>query len=336
MSNWDLIQRAGNIMWSAARSAIVSRFPAPAGLLYHYTDTHGLMGILGASGRDPQLWATHHAFLNDPSEGQDFRRVLQVVGDQFARTCDSASSLGKRRAHLAANLSGPSTYHLGTTWYATSLAEDGDDLGQWRLYGADGSGFALGLRPDGLAALRTEDNYSGVLLPVVYDPTTKEEIVQIAIEQIVGALPDVTSQIPEIPQQPGAEDLLRYAAIYASALAEDAVGATFKAPAYQSEREWRLVFRGFDPAMLQPDQRVAAEVERALSTLQYRISGSTIVPYVAAPIVDLSGLIAEVVVGPSQSKGVTTHTLNAVLAGRRLLGPGRCFVRHSTHDYRGR
>jgi hypothetical protein len=324
-------------MWSAARSAVASRFPAPAGPLYHYTDTHGLMGILGASGRDPQLWATHHAFLNDPSEGQDFRRVLQAVADRFKRSCDLASPLGKRQAHLAANLSsGLSTYQLGTTWYVTSFAEDGDHLGQWRLYGADGSGFALGLRADGLAALRTEGNDPGVLLPVVYDPTTKEEIAQIVIEQIVGALPDVTSQIPEIPQQPGEEDLLRYAAMYASSLAEDAVGATFKAPAYQSEHEWRLVFRGFDPAMLHSDQLVAAEIEHALSTLQYRISGSTIVPYVAAPILDLSGLIAEVIVGPSQSKGVTTRTLNAVLAGRRLLGPGRCFVRHSIHDYRGR
>lgn len=323
-------------MWSAARSAVASRFPAPAGLLYHYTDTRGLIGILGASGRDPQIWATHHAFLNDPSEGQDFRRVLQAVGDRSTHACDIASPLGKRQAHLAANLSGPSTYKLGTTWYVTSFAEHGDHLGQWRLYGADGSGFALGLRPDGLAALCTEENYPGVLLPVVYDPITKEEIAQIVIQHIVDASPDVTSQVPEIAQQPGVEDLLRYAAMYASALAEDAVGATFKAPAYESEREWRLVFRGFDPAMLDPDRPVAAEVEHALSTLRYRLSGSIIVPYVAAPILDLSGLIAEIIVGPSQSPGVTTHTLNALLAGRRLLGPGRCSVRHSTHDYRGR
>jgi hypothetical protein len=171
---------------------------------------------------------------------------------------------------------------------------------------------------------------------VVYDPITKEEIAQIVIQHIVDASPDVTSQVPEIAQQPGVEDLLRYAAMYASALAEDAVGATFKAPAYESEREWRLVFRGFDPAMLDPDRPVAAEVEHALSTLRYRLSGSIIVPYVAAPILDLSGLIAEIIVGPSQSPGVTTHTLNALLAGRRLLGPGRCSVRHSTHDYRGR
>jgi hypothetical protein len=38
----------------------------PEGLLYHYTDQKGLLGILESK----QLWATHYRYLNDTSEGQ--------------------------------------------------------------------------------------------------------------------------------------------------------------------------------------------------------------------------------------------------------------------------
>jgi hypothetical protein len=43
--------------------------PKPAGLLYHYTDLRGLLGILESG----SIWATHIRFLNDLSESREDR-----------------------------------------------------------------------------------------------------------------------------------------------------------------------------------------------------------------------------------------------------------------------
>jgi len=40
--------------------------PKPEGLLYHYTNQKGLLGIL----KEKCIWATHLRYLNDMSEGE--------------------------------------------------------------------------------------------------------------------------------------------------------------------------------------------------------------------------------------------------------------------------
>jgi hypothetical protein len=50
----------------------------PEGLIYHYTDLRGLLGILD----ERKLWATDIRYLNDTSEGTyGLKRLHELVGE---------------------------------------------------------------------------------------------------------------------------------------------------------------------------------------------------------------------------------------------------------------
>jgi hypothetical protein len=111
--------------------------------LYQYTDAAGLKGII----ENQEIWFSSLFHLNDPCElrhgvecaveelrqlravalqqGDDF---IQTVCDQFERlvTHDPRSDLG---------------------FFVASFSRASDDLGQWRGYGDDGRGFAVGFAP---------------------------------------------------------------------------------------------------------------------------------------------------------------------------------------------
>ncbi len=56
-------------------SGVYDNFP---GVLYHYTDAEGLLGIV----RSRQLWFSHPAFMNDPSERLYVRELVGEVADE--------------------------------------------------------------------------------------------------------------------------------------------------------------------------------------------------------------------------------------------------------------
>ncbi|MCM2344271.1 MAG: DUF2971 domain-containing protein [Alphaproteobacteria bacterium] len=105
--------------------------------LYHYTDASGLKGILESK----SLWFSDIFNMNDPSELQygievSRRQIEEVFHEELQEhSCEFSSVLFEAiqdRIKETAN------------YFIFSLSKDGDDLGQWRAYAADGHGFALG------------------------------------------------------------------------------------------------------------------------------------------------------------------------------------------------
>src|SRR5271165_2462927 len=111
--------------------------------LYHYTDAAGLKGIV----ENQEVWFTSLFHLNDPSElrhGVDCaveelrgrRAVALQQGDDFTQTvCDEIERLVTHDPRS----------DLG--FFVASFSRASDDLGQWRGYGDDGRGFAVGFAP---------------------------------------------------------------------------------------------------------------------------------------------------------------------------------------------
>ncbi len=337
LSNHELIFRAGTIMWDTAYSSLQGSLLPPPELLYHYTNGVGLMGILGGLGRPPQLWATHAAYLNDPREGQEFRPVFEeAVRGLTGRRGSLPVTTEEQHLHLLQELTGGSWWQLYKSFYVVSFTEQADHLGQWRLYGADGAGFALGCRPEILKALGTEGGVRGNLLPVIYDAKLKNELARRLAEEIAKSVPTLEEALPDIFRHEAADRLLRTSVMYAVGLAEKAVGVAFKADGYASECEWRLVFPGFDPIHLDADRVVPQDIQQELSSLQFRASGTMIIPYLSAPVPEPGLLVGEIVVGPRQAEDLSRRSLNAFLAARNMFGPDRCSVRLSRHEYSGR
>jgi hypothetical protein len=109
----------------------------PPGIIYHYTDASGLQGILESG----KIRLTDIFNLNDPSElkhgcepmismlksaaERSGSSDLQLISKIFS---DEINGLVERITHL----------------FVCCFSHDGNDLGQWRAYGDNGRGYALG------------------------------------------------------------------------------------------------------------------------------------------------------------------------------------------------
>lgn len=114
-------------------------------IIYHYTDSHGLKGIL----EDQTLWATHFRYLNDREELQLYKKMLldalrkkqvshNIDFDKFKEYIETVSGL----------VSDEKLQHLCDIFICSFCFHDSDNkdiglLSQWRGYGKDG-GYAIG------------------------------------------------------------------------------------------------------------------------------------------------------------------------------------------------
>lgn len=111
--------------------------PAPD-TIYHYTDGTGLKGILESG----KLWFTDIFNLNDPSE---LRHGVNLAADRMSSVANSADSRPEAK-QFAANFSALVAGGIERVahFFVCCFSRNGDDLGQWRAYGDDGRGYAIG------------------------------------------------------------------------------------------------------------------------------------------------------------------------------------------------
>jgi Protein of unknown function (DUF2971) len=125
----------------------------PPRIIYHYTDSRGLGGIL-ESGR---IRLTDIFGLNDPTELQHGLSPAIKLVDAARR--NDRFEIKQFSENLAAML------YLGIKevahFFVCSFSEAGDDLGQWRAYADNGRGFALGFDAHTLEHAFTAANIPG-------------------------------------------------------------------------------------------------------------------------------------------------------------------------------
>ena len=110
------------------------------GLLWHYTDTAGLLGILN----DQVLWASSCSFLNDPAEEHFAQNAMRLA----------LGRLGRRSHPLGVGCEGyvswdPDLRGAFSRRFVACATEARDALEVWRAYGPGSvpGTFALGLDP---------------------------------------------------------------------------------------------------------------------------------------------------------------------------------------------
>lgn len=206
--------------------------PTPP-VIYHYTDDHGLKGILETG----SLWFTDLFNLNDPSElNHGIKHALDVLKsiadngspevkifyDQFTKA-------------LAGNIEGTAHY------FVCCFSKTDDDLGQWRAYADDGRGYAIGFDAGVLekAFVRAVVPMSNLhsTFPVTYDDKRLCEI----HEQLVA------ETIPVISAPRGkklsTEMISQFMKSLSVQLAKSffMVSLFFKHEAYSNEQEYRFL-----------------------------------------------------------------------------------------------
>jgi hypothetical protein len=109
----------------------------PPPFLYHYTNDAGLAGIIESG----QLWFSDIFAMNDPSE---LRHGLSIAIETLkSRITTERPEIGMF-ASLFERFDLDAGIEASGHFFICCFSGDGDDLGQWRAYGDNGQGFALG------------------------------------------------------------------------------------------------------------------------------------------------------------------------------------------------
>lgn len=116
---------------------------SPPPMLFHYTNDVGLRGILESG----TLWLTDIFNLNDPSE---LRHGLRIAIQLLKGREDPARPEIELFASQLERFDIDAGVEQAGHFFICCFSGDGDDLGQWRAYGDDGRGFALGFEAKSL------------------------------------------------------------------------------------------------------------------------------------------------------------------------------------------
>lgn len=226
----------------------------PPELVYHYTNTDGLLGILESN----NLWCSNSTFLNDASELQ---YALDVIRFQIERKKEEYNDPAFSKL-----LDGLLSFYDGYfEAYVVCFSEEVDLLSQWRAYGANGNGYAIGFDFSQLTFLKPFTAFTDATIRKVEYDLDKQM-------GLVGYILDSSYSLFELllGSLKVKEELFRDRLILLLSWKLADLALFFKHPSFSEEKEWRVIH------LLSPH----VENHNYFSNLEFRSAGGRIIPYV--------------------------------------------------------
>lgn len=221
--------------------------------LHHYTAAVGVEGII----RNQRLYATHASYLNDATELAYAEEVIRHVLQEHADSASSEAS-GKFLRDWQ-NLLDDRSLEPGV--YVTCFCTEENLLSQWRGYAGAVGGYAIGFPSQPWSETATSPV---ILRRIVYNEQEQERWIRDLIVPIVSGLDSLATEAGEDQANAAVPSYLN--------LCNEAISELrfcFKHPAFEEEREWRIVYR---------DGAVQHETTRLVH--QFRVREGLVVPYV--------------------------------------------------------
>jgi hypothetical protein len=291
-----------------AFAAKVGSDPAPAHV-YHYTNDTGLRGILESG----DLWLTDMFTLNDPSElAYGVSRALENLR---ARAGSSAFRMFSDNFIKVFEGSLRTSAHF----FVCSFSMNGDELGQWRGYGDDGRGYALGFDGKMLEdAFIGADGVRRSTFTLTYDDDALGKLQDAVVASIVPFVDaPYRTKYPDRDLNPYMAKLSVQLAIYVLYSA-----IFFKHEAYRAEAEYRFL--------------QMHRIDRAVRTMKYRGRPHTLVRYTTFDWKRrASEALREIVIGPAAELQTASHFIGDCLRAFHA-DPGSVRIVRSKIPYRGR
>lgn len=198
-------------------------------LLFHYTNSSGMRGILESS----RLWATNYRFLNDASEVAYGMTLFESIAQArlAAAGNDVVAEFLGRTVRTANAFDGMSDC------YIACFCERDDLLNQWRAYAGAGGGYALGLTAKEIGRRWGQLNpaHDFVLRKVVYN----EELQKKLIAEVLDLTSVILSEATQAVSVADANNLIARCCQFVRSEVADYLFC-FKHPAFAVEEEWRL------------------------------------------------------------------------------------------------
>jgi hypothetical protein len=201
-------------------------FYYPTETLYHYTSVEALLNILATK----TMWATDLQHTNDPMDLRHGENVISAALDaiitesdnQLLRTwLDEFKHTTRRQIER-------------NDWYSVSFCTDGDLGNQWKAYGCDGKGYAMGWK--------ATSPFPGdpFRIGITYDEALQVSVTQQIIRrhaQEVGFLsdPPTSSEVRRLKDMTGSLGVFLSMSLY-----------SFKRASFSQETEFRWVYPALD------------------------------------------------------------------------------------------
>lgn len=252
----------------------------PPDSIFHYTTQKGILGIV----EKREMWATQVHFLNDKNEVfLTFKLLERELKRQIskAQLPQTKSLLAAIKRHLPRIDQG----HI----CIASFCECGDLLSQWRGYGNQGKGYAIGFNLKNLT--RTAKKQHFVLWPCVYSSSVQLELVSYLIDSwCLDFCKPGTSH----------EKMVQMIDTSVCQLAP-----IIKDESFSEEKEWRLV---------------SSTISQKSPGFAFREGEFSLIPYYNFSIIDENGRhsINNIVVGPSPHMELAQNSLSTFLAAKKL------------------
>jgi Protein of unknown function (DUF2971) len=236
-----------------ADNAPSSKQPSP--LLWHYTSFKGLHGIV----TEGKLIASSLAYLNDTEEFLYTINPLLEHLDTMGPTLGDLV-IGVFPKSVPSMVKAVFRQYRGQALYVTCFSKEPDDLSQWRSYTPRPPGFAIGFQPDELEPLANSQEFT--MMECRY-PTHDQLLAKVkeTVEAATVGMKEDKQKLPKPPSGQAIDEFIdRWAFKIVTAII--ALAPQNKHPCFAAEKEVRLLGRA----------------EKL--TVEYRVSGSLVVPYV--------------------------------------------------------
>ncbi len=262
--------------------------------LYHYTDVHGLVGII----QSESLRATRCNFLNDASEvSYALATIRDSLEDHRAKQIPHYDVL---RFAVTANLSTFESIGI----YITSLSRRRDSLELWKNY-ADNGGYCLEFIRESIVGQISDRSSFFCVTDIVYD---RDRQVDITLEKLRHWSTHVEQYCPDARNRLDKKGGIRFDDIID---ANELLSLTlmFKNNIFAFEEECRFVF-------LIRDDNKFSNLE-----LQLRTSNGIVIPFVQYPLNDNMSSLHSIMLGPLNNSQAAEDGLRMLLIKKKWAAP---------------
>lgn len=266
----EVVKRLDGVGAKWLESVRISPITSVPKVLYHYTNSVGISGML----KESKIWLSDSRFVNDKTEGSHFIDLSIATVSELIKSTDSKT---KKRYYESI------IYFIETLdqydSYIFSLSVRKDDLSQWRGYANEGKGFTIGFNGMELhgrsEAIDSDINFNRV-----------EYRIDRQTETIKGTVAQLWEQFVKECSVIGADDHDELAVEAARTVSWvlDNQSIFSKHHSFEGEDEWRLVMYR----------------KPRVDSIRVRATGSSLTPYVEVePMGPNTKLpITEVGIGP--------------------------------------
>ncbi|MBB6389986.1 DUF2971 domain-containing protein [Microbacterium thalassium] len=288
--------------------------------VWHYTDAHGLAGIVGGgpSGWPEKigvLWATAATMLNDPDELEyGVARVVEWFEQQ------DYLDEGTAGAHIVIRsvLSGLREWILANPAYVVCASTEGDMLGQWRGY-AGTAGYAIKLDPAHEWAVWARDGQAGFAwspswVKVAYTAHEQDALMRRYFSYLLSEDNFIGRLVAEFAIQDAVEHVRAMLSGLATAL---------KDPSFAAEQEVRLI--AFPPDGVSPRFRGSVR-----GLVPYLELVPAVFPHMLRPHKPIALPVQDITVGPPRGDQMNQRARTARIlldsTGRKAVPVNRSVI----------